>query len=52
MTKSVILNPNFVVVLKSFNPPENIPMDSRDKRADPHRVKGPPWSINGPYMAL
>ena len=27
-------------------------MDSRDTRANPHMVKAPPWSINGPYKAL
>ena len=27
-------------------------MDSRDTRADPHRVKASPQSINGPCLAL
>ena len=27
-------------------------MDSRDTRADIHGFKSPPWSINGPCMAL
>ena len=31
---------------------QNIPMDSRDTRTDPHRVKVLPWFIKGPYIAL
>ena len=29
---------------------KNIPMDSRDTRADPQRVKAQPWSISGPRL--
>ena len=31
---------------------KHIPRDSRDTRANHHRVKAQPWSINGQYSAL
>ena len=31
---------------------KNIPMDSRDTRANPNRVKAQPWSINELYGLL
>ena len=31
---------------------KNIPIDSRDRRANPHRAQSQPLSLNGPYRAL